>query len=292
MRYFLADASLPLEYASCGNLLSKDGFLHPRRILDTYVLILVKEGTLSITQSGINYEVQSNQYILLNMGEEHLGYEPSKGKLSYNWVHFTIPNMVTVIKEEKYLFQVTKIGGEDIPEKDIYVIPEYGVISFHKKVPLLFNQLLDLSRHEKLYSSYITNYAISLLVMEISQEFFDKYNKTRQIPPKVINIMEWIQSNYYKPLTVNSIASEFGYNPDYLSTLFRKSTNKSLIHYINRTRIDIAKSLLVTYDISIKEATYSCGFTDEKYFMKTFKKFENMTPTEYKKAFAQKKINN
>lgn len=293
IRYFFVNASLPLEYVSCGNLLSKQGFLHPRRTLDTFILILVKEGTLYISQAGVNYEVHPNQYIFLNSSEEHFGFAPSPDKLSYLWVHFRLPEKATIIKDEKLFFKDIQSGQViDAPHNNIYVMPEYGQILFVRKVPLLFNQLLDLSRHEQNYSNYITNYALSLLVMEISQEFFDKYNKGQQnLPPHVDKIMQWIRSNYNQLLTVASIAKEFGYNPDYLSTLFKKSTNSSLIQFINKTRIDIAKSLIVTYDISIKEAAYSCGFQDEKYFMKTFKKLENMTPSQYKKAFIGKRIN-
>lgn len=292
MRYFSTDASFPMEYVSCGNLLSKDGFLHPKRNLDTFVLILVKEGTLFIAQAGVHYEVYPGQYIFLNAGEEHYGFATSQGKLSYLWVHFRSPKKATVIEDENYFFKDIRTGEvKDAPNYNVYIMPEYGEILFVKKIPLLFNQLLDLSRHEQIYSNYIPNYALSLLVMEISQEFFDKYHQGKQIPPNVVNIMEWIRSNYYKPLTVSSIAKEFGYNSDYLSTLFKKSTNCSLIHFINKMRIDVAKSLFVTYDLSIKEATYSCGFTDEKYFMKTFKKLENMTPSQYKKAFTKKRVN-
>ncbi|MDF2941876.1 MAG: transcriptional regulator, AraC family [Herbinix sp.] len=294
MRYYIADASFPLEYISSGNLLSKQDFLHPKRILDTCVLILVKEGILFITQAGVNYEVHPNQYIFLYANEEHYGFSQSPGKLSYLWAHFALPEKAMMLQKEQLLFK--DIGSGELMEgipKDIYIMPEHGDISLVRKVPLLFNQLLDLAKHDQIYSKYITNYAVSLLVMEISQEFYDKYNKDNQnLPTGVSKIMEWIRSNYFLPLTVASIANEFGYNPDYLSTLFKKSTNNTLINYINKTRVDTAKSLIVTYDISVKEAAYSCGFTDEKYFMKTFKKFENMTPSQYKKAFIHKTINN
>jgi AraC-like DNA-binding protein len=64
-----------------------------------------------------------------------------------------------------------------------------------------------------------------------------------------------------------------------------------LVYFINKTRVDISKSLITNYDISIKEAAYSCGFSDEKYYMKTFKRLEDMTPSQYKKAFNRKLIN-
>ena len=291
MRLFIANFSRPLKYVSCGNLLSKRGFLHPRRILNTCVLILVKEGTLYIAQEDVHYEVNPNQYIFLNAGEEHYGFAPSTGKLSYSWVHFCLPEKAVAIAEEKWLPGPMQEGKKTaVSDNIINIIPEKGEISDARKVPLQFYQLLNLSQQET-YMDCIADYTLSLLVLEISQEFYDKHNKREQnIPPNVAKIMDWIRANYDQPLTVAYIAGEFDYHPDYLSTMFRKTTNISLIHFINKTRIDVSKSLIINYDVSVREAAYSCGYADEKYFMKTFKKLESLTPTQYRKAFSPKSV--
>ncbi len=291
MRYFVVEGNQPLEYISCGNLISKQEFLHPRRNIDAHVLIMVKEGILPITQGEIDYEIHPKQYIFLKANEEHYGAWPSEGKLSYLWVHFSIRGSEITLGEDEFSF--TEMDSRLKNMKNIvFIMPECGEIALTHRAPLLFNQLLDLSRHDNLYTSQITNYALSLLIMEISQEFLDRNNKFMQnIPPQVGMIMEWIKVNYYRPITVADIAEEFSYNTDYLSALFKKSTGTNLVSYINKTRVDIAKSLITNYDISIKEAAYSCGFYDEKYFMKTFKRYENMTPSQYKKAFTRKRLN-
>lgn len=291
MRCFISNSSYPLKYLSCGNLISKQDFLHVRRTLDINVLIMVKEGTLYISQGGINHQLGPNQYIFLKAQEEHLGYKASSGKLSYFWVHFLLKEKETVLTQENDLGDMLEQIMET-PQNNTYIMPEYGEISLTQRVPLLFNQLLDLSRQEMIYSKRIIDYALSLLIMEISQEFIEMhYNIRQNISPGVARIMEWIKANYYKPVTVTEIAREFGYNPDYLSSLFKKSTGFTIKYYINKTRIEISKSFLADYNISIKETAYSCGFQDEKYFMKLFKKFENMTPSQYKKAFTRKMIN-
>lgn len=61
MLYCISDASFPMSYVSSGNLVSEGGFVHPRRILDTFVFILVQQGTLHITQGQKNYSVHSNE---------------------------------------------------------------------------------------------------------------------------------------------------------------------------------------------------------------------------------------
>ncbi len=291
IQYLRSNTSYPLKYHSSGNLISKTDFLHHRRNFELYVFILIKEGTLYISQDGVNYILGPNEYIFLKANVEHYGYKPSTGKLSYMWVHFMFSDTVSVINEDELArISMDKMmkdaGGSN------YMIPINGHIAPTQRATLLFNQLLDLSRQEVVYIDTIIDYALSLLIMEISQEFIEMhFNLKNKISPRIAMIMEWIKANYYKPITVVEIANEFNYNSDYISTLFKKNTGMSLIYYINKTRIDISKSLIANYNLSIKEAAYSCGFTDEKYYMKTFKKFEGMTPVQYKKAFTRKMIN-
>lgn len=289
MRYFLSDANLPIRYRTSGNLISKDGFLHQRRILDTHVFIMVREGTLKICQDGNFFEIGPKQFILLKAGEEHYGYAPSSGRLSYYWVHFTFDTPLAVLTTVQ---MIRLFESEETAINNSYLLPEQGEISHTQKILVLFNQLLDLSRQETSYQSRMIDYALSLLILEISQELIElRTQKLPSIPPTILQVMEWVKSNYYANITLTDIAKEIGYNADYLSSLFKQSTGISFVSYINQIRIDHSKSLLINYNITIKEVAYSCGFTDEKYYMKQFKKREGMTPSQYKKAFTKKKIN-
>ncbi|RDY30885.1 AraC family transcriptional regulator [Lachnotalea glycerini] len=291
MRYFICDAVYPMKYLSCGNLISKQGFLHQKRNIDSHVLIMVNEGHLYLSQGGVKYELGPKTYIFLKANEEHFGYQASTGRLSYYWVHFETPSTIEDLTI-KNLYN-TLFTGEALPFKNnLYIMPESGKAGLTQKVSVLFNQLLDLSRQEMLYTRQIIDYALSLLIMEISQEFIDLYNnRTQKISPNVAHVMEWIKANYYKQISIFELAGELGYNPDYLSSLFKKTTKITLTQFINQVRIENSKALLTNFNISIKETAYSCGFLDEKYFMKTFKKIVGMTPSQYKMAFTKRKIN-
>lgn len=286
MRFFIAEATNEVKFDVAGNLISKDGFLHHRRNFQYHVLILVKEGVLYINQNGTDYAVGKNQYIVLKAGEEHVGYKKSEGRLSYLWVHFTFPSTVNVAHTLDWNQLKTKYMN---PVMGNYLLKEYGEIASTQRALLLFNQLLDLSRQEKQHFQKMNDYALSLLLMEISVEIIDQYeSKEKSLPIQIRRVMDWVKSNYNEEVSIASIAAEFTYHPDYLSSLFKKTTGQSLIHYINGIRIMNAKSLLTNYDVSIKEAAFSCGFSDEKYFMKVFKKMEGVTPLEYKSAFFKK----
>lgn len=250
----------------------------------------MKEGTLYINQNGTNYVLGPNQYILLKANEEHYGYRESPGKISYLWAHFHPPDNEKVISDQADLNRTIESALHD-QSNMLCVIPEIGSISSSQRPLILFNQLLDFSSDDTIYSKLTLDYALSLLMMEISKEFIESHdNIDKKTLPNIALIKEWIRSNYYIPLTIQDIASEFGYNPDYLSALFKKSTGTTLINFINKTKIEMSKPILSNYDATIKEAAYTCGFTDEKYYMKIFKKFEGMTPTQYRSTFMRKYI--
>lgn len=280
MRYFYTCDKNPPQFSVCGNLISEDDFLHCRRTFDSNVLILVLEGTLFITQSENQFEVSEGQYIFLKAGEEHYGHKETKGKLSYMWVHFcgSAP-WDTVLSGKTPVF----------PEAFSYFLPEHGICTAAHRANMLFFQLMDFSRHDKLYSKEILSCSLSLLLMEITQEFIDSTKKENNCNSAVVfRASEWIKSNCHRQITVHDIAKSANYNAEYLSSLFKKETGLTLVQYLNKTRIEISKNLLSGNNISIKEAAYSCGFTDEKYYMKIFKRFEGITPTQYKSAFYKK----
>lgn len=116
-------------------------------------------------------------------------------------------------------------------------------------------------------------------------------DSTEKLPAAVVSAREWIKNHYYQSFDVAAIADAVGYGADYLSSLFKRSMGISIVGYTNQLRIKTAKTLLSNYDVSIREAAFSCGFSDEKYFMKVFKRLEGVTPSQYKKSFGRKNIN-
>lgn len=274
MRIFYS-TSAQLRFFSCGNFVSRETFTHQRRTLNCCVLILVTEGTLNITSGGKKYAVSKGEYILLPADEEHFGHAPSDSRLSYLWAHFK-----PIVPFEIYESGVT--------ESFEIAIPEYGRVPNSRR-EMLFRQLLDFSRREDLYSEALPACSMALLLMELTQEHIDGVNGSRSsISPVIASAREWIKSNCHRQLSASDIAAEFHYNTEYFSALFKKETGMPLIGFLNKCRIEVAKNLLSSENVSIKEAAFSCGFNDEKYFMKMFRKHEGMTPMQYKNYFLVK----
>lgn len=95
-------------------------------------------------------------------------------------------------------------------------------------------------------------------------------------------ITEYVAQHYSDPeLGVGSIANQMGMNAAYLSRTFKMGTGTNLLEYIHKTRISAAKKLLPQY--SIKEVSAMVGFVDVQSFSRAFRKFESVTPAEYKR---------
>lgn len=279
MRIFYSDTTEPMTFSICGQLISENGFLHHCRNFEWNVLIIVTQGVLYMNVNDTEYAIRSGQYIFLPAFEKHFGTTASTGRLSYQWIHFT--SKVPMNCKER-----AKIGLLE----HSYAFPEYGGISHSSRMSQLFHQLADISMSEH-YPRQMADFAVSMLVMELTHDVSQTTGTEPTVTPQIYSVMEWIQRNYYCPFSIAELAGKFGYHPDYFSSLFKKHLGISITNYTNKIRIKAAKMLLANYSITLKEAAYSCGFSDDKYFMRTFKSLEGVTPTEYKNSFRKLPLN-
>ena len=94
----------------------------------------------------------------------------------------------------------------------------------------------------------------------------------------------FIRRNYMKEISLDDISSYCNISSYYFSKLFKQETGENYVEYLTRIRIENAKKMLSDSEVSIKEISYSVGFSDPNYFSRAFKKYEGVSPTEYKDA--------
>lgn len=287
MNDFEIRTNQPIKYQICGNLRASDSFLHHKRSMELHVLIVVLKGIMYLRVGGENEVVRSGQYILLRAGEEHEGWKTSEGELSYFWVHFS----------EQPVQGMENAGN-------YYHFPALGTLPATQRVTTLFRQLLDLSRTWQEEQGQMLDYCCSILLMELTLEMNRESHKSEaleageemeqakpQVQQAIREAADYITMNCHKQIDPAKVAQYLHYNSDYFASLFRKQTGMTITQYLNKMRIELAKRLLVNENVSIKEAAYSSGFQDEKYFMRIFKRQEGMTPLAYKTAFQKSYIN-
>jgi len=104
---------------------------------------------------------------------------------------------------------------------------------------------------------------------------------------KIYEIQKYLNQNYMKNTTLNEISSTYSISISHLEHSFRNVTGLSIKRYILLTRISNAKKMLCSSDDSISQISEKTGFYDSNYFIKQFKRIENITPLQYRKKFFQ-----
>ena len=100
------------------------------------------------------------------------------------------------------------------------------------------------------------------------------------IPPLIKRILEFIDENLSKNLTLTSFGNEFYLNPTYISRYFKSHIGLSLHSYIIEKRIECAKQLLIEGK-NVSDVCVTCGFGNYSNFIRTFKKHVGISPGHY-----------
>ena len=83
-------------------------------------------------------------------------------------------------------------------------------------------------------------------------------------------------------VSVSELAEEFNMTSNYFSQFFKSNVGTTPKKYITDAKLSIAKSSLVHTNISIKEISYRLNYSDDKHFIRTFKKHVGVTPSSYR----------
>jgi two-component system response regulator YesN len=131
---------------------------------------------------------------------------------------------------------------------------------------------------------------LSIVVKEVCEYALVKHKQQQQLSRSLAHkersddIVSFIAENYREAnLNISMIGEHFGITPTYLSKLFKDQTGKGLLDMINHYRIEHAKTLLQASHHSIKSISSEVGFHDINTFIRTFKKYEGVTPGQYQK---------
>lgn len=149
----------------------------------------------------------------------------------------------------------------------------------------LYSELKDVM--DKIYEiSGSTSISSKLSVTGLIYEFFAILMKNSQSDARknlidtALNIIDY---NFCSDISVEKISKSLAVDPSYFSRKFTEKMNMSPKRYIIEKRLTRAKELLISTDATVYEISNSVGYQDQFYFCKLFKKFTNVSPTEYRK---------
>lgn len=108
-------------------------------------------------------------------------------------------------------------------------------------------------------------------------------DKTEKIDNAIIKqVLEYVNTNFYKAITVQSLAEKFFISPNYISSLFKREVGENFKDYLAKIRVDYACKLLGNQDYSIQQVAEKSGYSDYFYFSRIFKNMTGTTPSRFR----------
>lgn len=99
---------------------------------------------------------------------------------------------------------------------------------------------------------------------------------------QIVQIQAWLNRYYWKTITLEDIAKEFGMSVRTFNRRFKAAVDQSPLQYLQTIRATTAKQLLQSSNFSINEIAYKVGYQDTSHFTQIFKKIIGITPSQYR----------
>ena len=79
-------------------------------------------------------------------------------------------------------------------------------------------------------------------------------------------------------LSITDISEELYINQTYLRKMFKEEMGMTLLEFITKYRMHMAKQLILTTDYSLTQIAEKVGYNDVSYFSKCFKRYYKVSP--------------
>lgn len=104
-----------------------------------------------------------------------------------------------------------------------------------------------------------------------------------QEPAAVTKARRFIRENLGDRLTLDDVATHAGLSPHHFCKVFRRAVGVNLIDFINRSRVEQARQMLLKADARVSEVAFEVGYQSLSQFNRSFRTVTGESPTEYRR---------
>ena len=110
--------------------------------------------------------------------------------------------------------------------------------------------------------------------------------ETEKVPPRgpIAVAIDYIHTHLKEDLSLADIGRAVHISKHHFCRRFKEATGATVMEYILRTRLALAKQLLLKEEVSVGTVSEVCGFSSTSYFCRTFKADTGLSPLAYRKA--------
>jgi AraC-like DNA-binding protein len=190
----------------------------------------------------------------------------------------------------RILIRVYALGGEDLDVLKALVL---------EMVVLMYRTAVDRGANPKellgVNSSYLKEFGEIKDYTELShwltgwlEDFISSsLVQVSPAPPDSIALaLEFMKNNLAGPLTRDEVARACNMSYGYFSKIFHQKTGYTFTDLLNKFRVEKACSLLDETNLNINQVALECGFADQSYFSKVFRRYYGSSPLAYRRRKA------
>lgn len=237
-----------------------------------YLLLLLKTPAI-FTMKGKDIITEQNSFILYKKNTPQF-YRASDVRFSNDWFHFDL-------SEE----DVAYINSLDIPFDKVVFIGDMNNLSMIIK-NMCFERYSD-----NIYKTESIQLYLKLFFIKLSEKLhFASTNNPNSYYDKLSIIRTNIYNMPYYDWNVEGVAHQLTMSTSYFQHLYKEQFGTGVMNDVIQSRIDYAKYLLTSTDISIVQIGEMCGYKCSSHFMRQFKLRMKMTPSEYRERVTSQKI--
>jgi AraC-like DNA-binding protein len=257
-----------LEVVACGLFISSGRGEHPDRVLDSYELIVVRKGTLSLWEEDVRFDVQAGQALILFPGRRHRSAAPFARDLSFYWIHF-VPQGAPARSERIEVPQLVRVQRPDC-------------------VAEFFHRYLE-DQQAKRLDALSASLLLLLILREVGRT-------PDEAPPGrgaalAGRVEAYVTRCLAEKLSTARIARALRVNPDYLNRVFRKLHHVTVTEYIQRRRTTDAATMLRDTTNTVAEIASAAGYASVGHFRRVFLRHHGVSPSAYRRLMARAYVN-
>lgn len=250
-----------------------------------YHLIFFKEGNVILNYNNQDLDINSETFLFSSPNQRHSETIKAENMTKYHIYYSLIP------KKNKNYYKASSIYQKEADA--IYDLLSQKDILFltldHSKTT---NNILEKIVYELESKSFGYNYKLNCLFFEVFVNFcrnlkLDNRDYLTQIgSPSLTSISFQIFyhiSLYYKIITLKQLAKDFNMSERQIQRYMKNYHNTTFKKRLNDVRIENAKELLHSTNLSVLEIANEVGFKYISYFDEVFREHEKMTPNEFRK---------
>lgn len=256
---------------SLGHYQCDKSFFEDSYYKHNYYIIYVVSGKGYVYNQNEKITITPGQLVFMNLNDPYKYLAHKKDPWEILWVHFggkeTDLYYQMITGKRRFIFNLTDFSRIPGSLNDLYNL-------YEQKDPFL----------EIKTSCVITN-LLTELYIESMKENMGVKKLDYEYPDPVKTIINFIEQNYFREITLEELSSITFLSTYYLIRLFKKYTGYTPGEYINKFRLDFSKKLLLEPELTIEQIALNLGFNTHSYFSKMFKKSTKLTPEQFRKNY-------